>query len=76
VTDDGWRCDPLPEPVDWKERCKELQRVNNKHVAAKHAAEGEKAKAEQAMRELARDRDHWKQRAHVAEAALKSLGNK
>jgi hypothetical protein len=71
-----WRCDPSPEPIVYKDRCKELQRIVNKHVEAKHKADGEKLKAEHAMRDLARDRDHWKQRAHVAEAALKSLGAK
>jgi hypothetical protein len=62
------------EPVDWQAKFKASQKINNKHVAAERAATVERAKAEHAMRELARDRDHWKERAWKAEAALKSLG--
>ncbi len=62
------------DSIDWKERFKSTQRINNKHVAAERAAEAEREKAEHAMRELGRDRDHWKSRALAAEAALKSLG--
>jgi hypothetical protein len=64
------------EPVDWQAKFKASQKINNKHVAAEREAKRDREKAEHAMRELARDRDHWKERAHIAEAALKSLGAK
>lgn len=62
------------EPVDWQARFKASQKINNKHVADRKFAERDKARAEHAMRDLARDRDHWKERALVAEAELKSRG--
>jgi len=63
------------EPIDWQAKFKASQKINNKHVAAEREALRDKAKAEHAMREITRDRDHWKERAHIAEAALKSLGD-
>lgn len=70
---------PLVDPIYdeiWKDRYKASQRTCNKHVVALKKAEAERQKAEHAFRELGRDRDHWKQRAVIAEAALKSLGAK
>jgi hypothetical protein len=62
------------EPTDWQAKFKASQKINNKHVAAERAAAVDRAKAEHAMRNLVSDRDHWKERALKAEAALKSLG--
>ena len=62
------------EPVDWQAKFKASQKINNKHVAAERTATVERAKAEQAMRDLARDRNSWKERALKSEAALASLG--
>ena len=61
------------EPTDWQAKFKASQKINNKHVADRKFAERDKARAEHATREIMRDRDHWKERAVVAEAALKSL---
>ncbi len=65
--------DPV-EPIDWRAKFKDSQRMNNRHVAAERVAEIEREKAERAMRDLSGDRDWWKTRALAAEAALKSLG--
>ncbi len=60
--------DPIYEEK-WKERYKAAQRACNNHVE-------EQKKAERQVRDLVRDRDHWKERALIAEAALKSAGIK
>lgn len=61
--------------VDWKERCKKIQRNCNKHVTEERRAWAACAKAEHANRDLVIDRNHWKERAMKAEAALASLGS-
>ena len=56
-----------PKPVDWH------RRYNKLHIRSQAHGE-EKKRAERALRDIAMDRDRWKERAKKAEAALASLG--
>lgn len=59
-----------------EERLRQAHKHVEKAKQAREAAAAEREKAERALREIVRDRDHWKLRAVKAEAALKSAGIK
>ena len=51
-----------------------VQQNANKNALERKHIEAERDKAEKAYRDIATDRDRWKNRALIAEAALSALG--